>query len=93
MHEVIRVLVRELLLIIIIMYVQAGYSIGSVFASSLYIASSCPRLLGASIEDEMAIREWIEFYCSWLRPPSPWQRISKESLNSCVEVTNCNTTA
>lgn len=68
---------------------QIGYGRGSVFASSLYIASlSDPklRLLGNNLEEEMEIREWVEFYCSQLKSPSPWQRTSKDRLHSSIHV-------
>lgn len=67
---------------------KIGYGRGSLFASSLYLAKVCPRLclLGSTLEEEMEIRGWIEFYCSQLRPPFPWQCTSKERLHSCIEV-------
>lgn len=72
---------------------KIGYAAGSLLASSWYVAnrSTNPagaKLCGTSLEEEVEIREWMEFYCTRLRPLLPWQRISKDCLHNALEMLN-----
>ena len=45
-------------------------------------------LSGNSLDDESVIREWVEFYCSRLRPLSPWEHLSNDKVLSAIDVSS-----
>lgn len=62
---------------------------GSVLAGSWCIAKQCKlgqQLCGDSPEEESKIQQWVEFYCTRMRPRALWEQIPQDKLLSAVAV-------